>query len=127
MHVESGVDGRERDFYGRQLKDWKGSAEIEQMIPKGLAAYGRLCGWTLARAHARSGDRRAIASYLGKSATFDRAIVGFPTHMPSRTSAIIGSSSRRSSPVASPPRPASSLAFVPPDSTTFPIAVRLAA
>ena len=77
VHVESGVDGRERDFYGRQLKDWKGSAEIEQMVPKGLAAYGRLCGWTLARAHARSGDRRAIASYLGKSATFDRAIVEF--------------------------------------------------
>ncbi len=77
VHVESGVDGRERDFYGRQLKDWKGSAEVEQMIPKGLAAYGRLCGWTLARAHARSGDRRAIASYLGKGDTFDRAIVEF--------------------------------------------------
>jgi uncharacterized protein (DUF2252 family) len=77
LHVESGIDGQERDFYGRQLKDWKGSAEIEQMIPKGLAAYGRLCGWTLARAHARSGDRRAIAAYLGRSATFDRAILEF--------------------------------------------------
>jgi uncharacterized protein (DUF2252 family) len=77
VHVESGLDGRERDFYGRQLKDWKGSAEIERMVPKGLAAYGRLCGWTLARAHARSGDRRAIAAYLGKGATFDRAIVEF--------------------------------------------------
>ncbi len=77
VHVESGIDGRERDFYGRQLKDWKGSAEVEQMIPKALATYGSLCGWTLARAHARSGDRRAIAAYLGKSATFDRAIVEF--------------------------------------------------
>ncbi len=57
LHVEAGLDGKARDFYGRQLKDWKGSAEVERMIPKGLAAYGRLCGWTLARAHARSGDR----------------------------------------------------------------------
>ena len=65
LHVESGLDGKPRDFYGRQLKDWKGSAEIEQMVPKGMATYGKLCGWTLARAHARSGDRIAIASYLG--------------------------------------------------------------
>ena len=77
LHVESGLDGKERDFYGRQLKDWKGSAEIEQMIPKGVAAYGRLCGWTLARAHARSGDRIAIAAYLGKGPSFDRALVEF--------------------------------------------------
>jgi uncharacterized protein (DUF2252 family) len=77
LHVQSGLDGQERDFYGRQLKDWKGSAEIEQMVPKGMATYGRLCGWTLARGHARSGDRIAIASYLGKSAVFDRAIVEF--------------------------------------------------
>jgi uncharacterized protein (DUF2252 family) len=77
LHVESALDGKQRDFYGRQLKDWKGSAEIEQMAPKVMAHYGRLCGWTLARAHARSGDRRAIAAYLGKSATFDRAIVEF--------------------------------------------------
>ena len=77
LHVEPGIDGQDRDFYGRQLKDWKGSAEIEQMVPKGLAAYGRLCGWTLARAHARSGDRVAIASYLGKGPSFDRAIVEF--------------------------------------------------
>jgi uncharacterized protein (DUF2252 family) len=71
------VDGQTRDFYGRQLKDWKGSAEIEQMVPKGMAAYGRLCGWTLARAHARSGDRIAIASYLGHGDSFDRAILEF--------------------------------------------------
>jgi len=77
LHVESGTDGRERDFYGRQLKDWKGSAETEQMIATGMAAYGKLCGWTLARAHARSGDRIAIAAYLGKGPTFDGAIVEF--------------------------------------------------
>ncbi len=77
LHVESGLDGQQRDFYGRQLKDWKGSAEIERMVPKGLAAYGKLCGWTLARAHARSGDRIAIAAYLGKSSRFDRALVEF--------------------------------------------------
>jgi uncharacterized protein (DUF2252 family) len=77
LSVESPLDGRERDFYGRQLKDWKGSAVVEQMDPKGMAAYGRMCGWTLARAHARSGDRIAIASYLGNAPTFDRAIVEF--------------------------------------------------
>jgi uncharacterized protein (DUF2252 family) len=77
LHVEEGMDGQDRDFYGRQLKDWKGSAEVEQMNPSGLAAYGRLCGWTLARAHARSGDRIAIAAYLGKGSVFDRAIVEF--------------------------------------------------
>jgi uncharacterized protein (DUF2252 family) len=77
VHVESGLDGRERDFYGRQLKDWKGSAEIEQMKPEGMATYGKLCSWTLARAHARSGDRIAIAAYLGNSDSFDRAIVEF--------------------------------------------------
>jgi uncharacterized protein (DUF2252 family) len=77
LHVKSGIDGQERDFYGRQLKDWKGSAEIEQMVPSGLSAYGRLCGWTLARAHARTGDRIAIAAYLGRGPSFDRAIVEF--------------------------------------------------
>jgi uncharacterized protein (DUF2252 family) len=77
LHVEEGIDGGDRDFYGRQLKDWKGSAEIERMKPSGLSAYGRLCGWTLARAHARSGDRIAIAAYLGKGKAFDRAIVAF--------------------------------------------------
>ena len=77
VHIEEGEGGLPRDFYGRQLKDWKGSAEIEQMVPKAMAQYGKLCGWTLARAHARSGDRIAIASYLGKSDAFDRAIVEF--------------------------------------------------
>jgi uncharacterized protein (DUF2252 family) len=77
MHVSAGLDGRSRDFYVRQLKDWKGSAVIEQMRPKGMAAYGALCGWTLARAHARSGDRIAIASYLGAGDVFDRAVLDF--------------------------------------------------
>jgi uncharacterized protein (DUF2252 family) len=77
VRVDAGLDGMTRDFYGRQLRDWKGSAEIEQMVPEGLATYGRLCGWTLARAHARTGDRIAIASYLGSGSAFDRAIVEF--------------------------------------------------
>jgi len=68
-----------RRFYVRQLKDWTGSAEIEQMIPAGLATYGELCGWTLALAHARSGDRIAIASYLGPGDAFDRALLEFST------------------------------------------------
>jgi hypothetical protein len=72
-----GIDGVPRDFYIRQLRDWKGSAEVDQMIPEAMLAYGRLCGWTLARAHARSGDRIAIASYLGSSSTFDLAIQTF--------------------------------------------------
>jgi uncharacterized protein (DUF2252 family) len=77
LHVKAGIDGESRDFYCRQLKDWKGSAEIEQMVPTGMAAYGKLCGWTLARAHARSGDRIAIAAYLGNGDAFDRAILAF--------------------------------------------------
>jgi Uncharacterized protein conserved in bacteria (DUF2252) len=73
-----GLDGdKTRDFYARQLKDWKGAAEIDEMVPTGMAAYGKLCGWTLARAHARTGDRIAIASYLGKAPSFDRAILQF--------------------------------------------------
>jgi len=71
------LEGTERDFYVRQLKDWKGSAEIEGMPAESMAAYGRMCGWTLARAHARSGDRVAIASYLGSADVFDRAIAAF--------------------------------------------------
>ncbi len=76
-HVTNGLDGRERDFYGRQLKDWKGSVEVEQMIPQGMEIYAQMCGWTLARAHARSGDRVAIAAYLGNSDGFDQAIGRF--------------------------------------------------
>jgi uncharacterized protein (DUF2252 family) len=70
-------DGRPRDFYVRQLRDGKLSAGIEAMTAAGMRAYGELCGWTLARAHARSGDRIAIAAYLGQSAVFDQAIAEF--------------------------------------------------
>jgi uncharacterized protein (DUF2252 family) len=70
-------DGRPHDFYVRQLRDEKFSADIEAMTPAGMRAYGELCGWTLARAHARSGDRIAIAAYLGQAAIFDRAIAEF--------------------------------------------------
>jgi uncharacterized protein (DUF2252 family) len=66
-----------RAFYARQLKDWKGSFEPEDARPEGLALYGRVCGWTLARAHARSGDRVAIAAYLGGGEAFDRAVAAF--------------------------------------------------
>jgi uncharacterized protein (DUF2252 family) len=71
------VDGQPRDFYVRQLRDWKGSAAIEKMAPRTLASYGRLCAVALARAHARSGDRIAIAAYLGAGDSFDRAILSF--------------------------------------------------
>jgi len=73
----TGPDGVDRDYYVRQLKDWKLSLPIEQMIPSGMKVYARLCGWTLARAHARSGDRVALAAYLGGSAKFDNAIADF--------------------------------------------------
>jgi uncharacterized protein (DUF2252 family) len=72
-----GADGVRRDFYARQLKDWKGSFETDGAQPNGATQYGRACGWTLARAHARSGDRIAIAAYLGSSDVFDRAIGEF--------------------------------------------------
>ena len=73
----TGIDGLQRDFYFRQLRDWKGSYDSSTMLPNGLAIYGRMCAWTLARAHARSGDRIAIAAYLGKGDTFNRAIADF--------------------------------------------------
>ncbi len=71
------IDGEKKDFYIRQLWDAKGSAEVELMDETALAAYGRICGWTLARAHARSGDRIAISAYLGSSSSFDRAMAAF--------------------------------------------------
>ena len=73
----TGLDGVRRDFYVRQLRDWKASANVDQMIPEGMDAYARMCSWTLSRAHARSGDRIAIASYLGNSAVFDEALADF--------------------------------------------------
>jgi uncharacterized protein (DUF2252 family) len=72
-----GIDGIRRDYFVRQLKDWKGSAVVETMTPEGMSNYARMCGWTLARAHARSGDRIAIASYLGSGVVFDQAIADF--------------------------------------------------
>ena len=73
----TGFDGVERDFYVRQLRDGKGSVVVEEMVPDGMAFYGRICGQALARAHSRSGDRVAIAAYLGKSDRFDNAIADF--------------------------------------------------
>jgi uncharacterized protein (DUF2252 family) len=73
----TGLDGKTRDFYVRQLWDWKSSADVGAMEPPGMATYGQMCGWTLARAHARSGDRIAIAAYLGRSDAFDRALARF--------------------------------------------------
>lgn len=70
-----GLDGVPRDYYIRQLRDWKGSIEVEQMLPAGMKVYAEICGWTLARAHARSGDRVAIAAYLGSSSAFEHAVV----------------------------------------------------
>lgn len=67
----------ERDYYVRQLRDWKGSADIDGMTAAGMRLWGEMCGWTLARAHARSGDRIAIAAYLGKSEEFDHALADF--------------------------------------------------
>ncbi len=75
--IAAGLDGKQRDFYVRQLRDWKFSIDIDAMVPGGLRMYGALCGWTLARAHARSGDAIAIAAYLGGSDVFDQAITEF--------------------------------------------------
>ena len=72
-----GWDDKDRDFYVRQLWDGKRSVEIETLPPEGLEVYGRVCGWALARAHARSGDRIAIGAYLGKGDSFDQAIADF--------------------------------------------------
>ena len=70
-------DNQPHDFYVRQLRDWKFSMDIAVMVPRGMRQYAALCGWTLARAHARSGDRIAIAAYLGASDVFDKAITEF--------------------------------------------------
>src|SRR5262245_12019700 len=73
----TGVDGVSRDYYLRQLHDWKGSFPIEEMGPLAMSAYGCMCAWTLARAHARSGNRVAIAAYIGSGDVFDRALAKF--------------------------------------------------
>ncbi|MEV4701764.1 DUF2252 domain-containing protein [Actinoplanes sp. NPDC049316] len=72
-----GIDGQVRDFYVRQLRDWKGSAAVETLDERTMEVYGALCGWTLARAHARNGDRIAIAGYLDDGTAFDQALVEF--------------------------------------------------
>ena len=72
-----GIDRKRRDFYVRQLWDGKGSVVIEEMTPRAMTIYAGLCGWTLARAHARSGDRTAIAAYLGGGTRFDEALASF--------------------------------------------------
>ena len=74
-----GLDRREHDFYVRQLWDWKASIDLGTISEPGLLAFTRACGWSLARAHARSGDRLAIAAYLGRGSNFDNAIVRFST------------------------------------------------
>ena len=74
---DGGARGRKRTYYVRQLADRKGAIDVDKLAPGGLAAYGRLCGWTLARTHARGGDRIAIAAYLGRGDAFDRAIAEF--------------------------------------------------
>ena len=106
VRVDPASTGKPRDFYLRQLRDWKGSAEIETMVPEGMRAYGELCGWTLARAHARTGDRVAIAAYLGGGAAFDVAVQEFADGLrgPERARPPVAAG-RRSRPAGSPPSP----------------------
>ena len=77
QRIAAGLDGKPHDFYVRQLRDWKYSIDIEDLVPPGMRTYGEMCGWALARAHACSGDRIAIAAYLGGSDVFDQAITRF--------------------------------------------------
>jgi uncharacterized protein (DUF2252 family) len=77
LHVDRDLDGRPRDYYVRQLWDAKGSAPLDALGVDEMTAYGETCGWTLARAHARTGDRAAIAAYLGRSDRFESAIATF--------------------------------------------------
>ena len=93
----------DRYLYWRQLRDMKGSAEVEAMIPAGLTFYGQICGRTLARAHARSGDPVAIAAYLGRKDHFERQSPTSPNGTPTRTSGTTRRSSRRSGTAGWPP------------------------
>jgi hypothetical protein len=77
MRIAGDLDGQPRDYYIRQLRDWKASADIETLLPRGLARYGAACAWTLARAHSRSGDRVAIAAYIGGSDKFEQAVAAY--------------------------------------------------
>jgi len=75
--VAAGTDGQRHDYYVRQLRDWKLSADLAGLSPRWLRRFAGYCGWTLARAHARTGDRFAMAGYLGTSVVFDEAIADF--------------------------------------------------
>jgi uncharacterized protein (DUF2252 family) len=77
VRVEDGIDGRPHDYYTRQLRDWKMSADVAAMSPDWMRRYVSACGWTLARAHARTGDRFAMAGYLGSAPVFEEAIADF--------------------------------------------------
>src|SRR5664279_2090419 len=95
LHVDSPLDGQPRDFYGRQLKDWKGSAEIDQMIPQAMSVYGKLCGWTLARAHARTRAPATVSRSPPTSATDPASTArssSSQTPTPTRTNATTSSS-----------------------------------
>jgi uncharacterized protein (DUF2252 family) len=81
------TDGADHDYYVRRIADGKGAIDVSTLLPAGLAAYGRLCGWTLARAHARAGDRIAIAGYLGRGDNFDRAVAAFADRYADRNEA----------------------------------------
>jgi hypothetical protein len=70
-------DGRDREYYVRQLRDGKLSADVSRMGPRHLTVHAQMCAWTLARAHARSGDRVAMAAYLGKGTAFEHALGEF--------------------------------------------------
>jgi uncharacterized protein (DUF2252 family) len=83
----TGLDGLDHDFYVRQLWDWKASADLSRMSQHGLVTYTRACAWSLARSHARSGDRLAIAAYLGKGERFDAAIAEFSARYADRNEA----------------------------------------
>jgi len=77
VHVDATLDGVPRDFYVRQLWDWKTSVDLDVMLAPAMELYARVCGWTLARAHARSGDAVAIAAYMGRRDAFDRSMAEF--------------------------------------------------
>jgi Uncharacterized protein conserved in bacteria len=97
----NGLDGVDRDYYVRQLRDWKGSFEVEGSRPDGAVIYARVCGWTLARAHARAGDRVAIASYRAATTPSTRPSPTSPPPTPTRTTATTRRYAPQSTPAAS--------------------------
>ncbi len=95
-------DGVEGDYYVRQLWDWKISADVETMNPQTMSIYAQMCGWTLARGHARTGDRIAIAAYLGSGDVFDRAIADFASGYADQNDQDFSAAARTWSPSPSP-------------------------